>query len=102
MPPEDSAKAYPQRKIMRKATLAILSVFLAVVAGLATTEARAQNFPSRPIELVVPLAPGSTTDVAARLFAQRVGQTLGAQIVIENKPGAGSMLGSTAVAKAAP
>lgn len=48
----------------------------------------------------MPLAPGSTTDVVARVLAQRVSQTIGAQIVIENKPGAGSMLGSAAVAKA--
>ncbi len=87
---------------MRKAILPILSGLLAGFAGLAPIAAQAQGFPSRPIELIVPLAPGSTTDVAARLFAQRVSQTLGAQIVVENKPGAGSMLGSAAVAKAAP
>jgi tripartite-type tricarboxylate transporter receptor subunit TctC len=68
----------------------------------AVRPATAQTYPSRPIELVVPLAPGSTTDVLARLLAQRVSQTLGAQVVIDNKPGAGSMLGSAAVAKAAP
>ena len=74
---------------------------LATVAALAATHpAAAQTFPSRPIELVVPLAPGSTTDVLARLLAQRVSQTLGGQIVVENKPGAGSMLGSAVVAKA--
>src|SRR5262245_47475945 len=90
---------------MRKVRLSKFPLALCVVALLtcaASGEAKAQTFPSRPIELVVPLAPGSTTDVAARLFAQRVSQTLGAQIVIDNKPGAGSMLGSAAVAKAAP
>jgi tripartite-type tricarboxylate transporter receptor subunit TctC len=61
-----------------------------------------QKFPSRPITYVVPLAAGSTTDVAARLIAQRVSQTLGVNIVIENKPGASTMLGSGAVAKAEP
>ena len=81
---------------------AILCSILAGLSGLAPMAARAQSYPSRPIELVVPLAPGSTTDVAARLLAQRVSQTLGAQVVVENKPGAGSMLGSAAVAKAAP
>jgi tripartite-type tricarboxylate transporter receptor subunit TctC len=83
---------------MRKAPLLILAGLI----WLAPVAAQAQGFPSRPIELVVPLAPGSTTDVAARLLAQRVSQTLGAQIVVENKPGAGSMLGSAAVAKAPP
>jgi tripartite-type tricarboxylate transporter receptor subunit TctC len=74
-----------------------------LLAGLMTAApAAAQTFPSRTIELVVPLAPGSTTDVLARLLAQRASQTLGAQIVVENKPGAGSMLGTAAVAKAPP
>jgi tripartite-type tricarboxylate transporter receptor subunit TctC len=78
-----------------------------VLAGLAACAvlfgaAQAQKFPNRTITFVVPLAPGSTTDVAARLIAQRVGQTLGATIIIENKPGASTMLGSATVAKAAP
>jgi tripartite-type tricarboxylate transporter receptor subunit TctC len=69
---------------------------------LGAPAAHAQNFPTRPIELVVPLAPGSTTDVAARLLAQHAGETLGAQIVVVNKSGAGITLGTMAVAKAAP
>jgi tripartite-type tricarboxylate transporter receptor subunit TctC len=88
---------------MRRGFLSRLPLLLLTFAAAAVPlEVSAQAFPSRPIELVVPLAPGSTTDVAARLFAQRVAQTLGTQIVIDNKPGAGSMLGSAAVAKAAP
>ncbi len=72
--------------------------FLALpLAGL-----HAQSYPTHTITLVVPLAPGSTTDVAARLIAKRVSQTLGAQIVIENKPGAGITLGSGSVAKSPP
>jgi tripartite-type tricarboxylate transporter receptor subunit TctC len=62
-------------------------------------DAAAQKFPSRPITYVVPLAAGSTTDVAARLIAQRVSQSTGASIVVENKPGASTMIGSAAVAK---
>jgi len=78
---------------------------LACVVGLATLAASSafgQNFPSRPIELVVPLAPGSTTDTAARLLAQYAGETLGTQIVVTNKTGAGILLGTSAVAKAPP
>lgn len=67
---------------------------------LAAPAALAQNFPNRPIELVVPLAPGSTTDVAARLLAQHAGETLGTQIIVVNKSGAGITLGTMAVAKA--
>jgi tripartite-type tricarboxylate transporter receptor subunit TctC len=69
---------------------------------LAAPAALAQNFPNRPIELVVPLAPGSTTDVAARLLAQHAGETLGTQIIVVNKSGAGITLGTMAVAKAPP
>jgi len=74
-----------------------------VVVGIAAAgPALAQSYPNHPIELVVPLAPGSTTDVAARLLAERVSKTIGAQVIIENKPGAGIMVGSASVAKAPP
>jgi tripartite-type tricarboxylate transporter receptor subunit TctC len=72
------------------------------VAALVTPARAQQGFPSRPITYVVPLAAGSTTDVAARLIAQKVTATTGAQIIVENKPGASTMLGSQAVAKAEP
>jgi tripartite-type tricarboxylate transporter receptor subunit TctC len=69
---------------------------------MAVTPVLAQDFPSRPITFVVPLAAGSTTDVAARLIAQKVTANTGAQIIVENKPGASTMLGSQTVAKAEP
>jgi tripartite-type tricarboxylate transporter receptor subunit TctC len=75
---------------------ALLALACACVA------ASAQTFPNRPITYVVPLAAGSTTDVAARLIAQKVSQNTGAQIVVENKPGASTMLGSQQVARAEP
>jgi tripartite-type tricarboxylate transporter receptor subunit TctC len=62
----------------------------------------AQTYPSRPIQFLVPLAPGSTTDTTARLLTQHVAQAMGAQFVIENKPGASTMLASATVAKAQP
>src|SRR4051794_33482264 len=81
---------------MRKSLYAYITLLLSLVAPAAL----AQNFPSRPIELVVPLAPGSTTDIAARLLAQRASETLGTRIVVVNKSGAGILLGTMAVAKA--
>ena len=84
---------------MHKALSACIAVCCSI---LAAPNALAQNFPSRPIELVVPLAPGSTTDVAARLLAQHAGETLGTQIIVVNKSGAGITLGTMAVAKAPP
>jgi tripartite-type tricarboxylate transporter receptor subunit TctC len=84
-----------------KHTLALL---FGTIAWFAASQAPAQapKFPTRPITYIVPLAAGSTTDVAARLIAQRVSQSLGVNIVVENKPGASTMIGSSAVAKAEP
>src|SRR5688572_1384611 len=86
---------------MTLAKLARVALF-SCLAWCVSGEARAQKFPSRAITYVVPLAAGSTTDVAARLIAQRVSQSLGVNIVVENKPGASTMIGSSAVAKAEP
>ena len=62
----------------------------------------AQNYPSRPIRMIVPFSPGGATDVPARIVAQRLSEALGQQVVIDNRPGAGSMLGAEVVAKANP
>jgi len=66
------------------------------------TPALAQDYPSRPIRLVVPYAPGGGADAVARIVAKRVSESLGQPIVIENRGGAGSILGTDMVAKAAP
>jgi tripartite-type tricarboxylate transporter receptor subunit TctC len=83
----------------------IVSVLASLSAGIILAhpaQTQAQRYPSRTIAFVVPLAAGSTTDVAARLIAQRASLTLGTTIIIENKPGASTMLGSSTVAKAPP
>jgi tripartite-type tricarboxylate transporter receptor subunit TctC len=77
-------------------------ILSALALALLAAPAAAQKFPSRTIAYLVPLAAGSTTDVAARLIAQRVSQSIGAQVVIENRPGGSTMIASAAVAKAAP
>ena len=73
------------------------------VAGLASPHVWAQSgFPSKPIKIVVPFPAGGTTDIVARLIAQRMSETMGQPVTVENKGGAGGAIGADAVAKAAP
>jgi len=71
-------------------------------ALLATTGALAQDYPSRPVTLIVPYAAGGGNDVMARIVAEKMSRSLGQQIVIENKGGAGGSIATRQVAKAAP
>ena len=64
--------------------------------------AQAQSWPTRAVTLVVPFAPGGGTDVLGRIVAKRLSETLGQQVIVENVGGAGGMVGSARVAKAAP
>jgi len=64
--------------------------------------ARAQAWPAKPIKLVVPYAPGGTTDVVARVSGEYLARQLGQNIVVENRPGKGATIGTSQVAKAAP
>lgn len=70
--------------------------------GLLTAAVQAQSFPDRSIRLVVPFSPGGSTDVVGRLVAAKVAQLLGQPVVVENRAGAGGMIGSEFVAKSEP
>ena len=74
------------------------------LAALALTPAlaMAQAFPSKPIRLIVPFAPGGTTDIVARIVAEHASRRLGQQMVVENRPGAGGNTGTELVKRAAP
>ena len=67
-----------------------------------TLGAMAQTFPSKPIRMIVPFPAGGTTDIVARILAQRMSETMGQPVVVENKAGAGGAIGADIVAKAAP
>src|SRR3954470_4263750 len=81
------------------------AIRLCAVLGIALAisgDASAQNWPNRPIRMVVPYTPGGYTDLMARLVGQKVAEALRATIVFENKPGANAIIGTDVVAKAAP
>jgi tripartite-type tricarboxylate transporter receptor subunit TctC len=67
-----------------------------------TAPTHAANFPDKPLKLIVPFAPGGSTDMVARLLAERMGPFLGKTVIVENRGGAGGTLGADAVAKAPP
>ena len=78
------------------------SLFLGSILALSVSAALSQSYPSKPVKLIVPFAPGGFTDVVARIVGQKLSASMGQQFVIENKAGAGSIIGTDLVAKAAP
>src|SRR5262245_10520031 len=82
---------------MRSSILAVVAALLLGAGG-----ALAQDYPSRPVKIVVPFAAGGPADVYARFLAQRLGDAMGQPFVVEDRPGAGSIIGTDAVAKSAP
>jgi len=85
-------------KFMKRAVGALLTSMLVVAAG----GAAAQAYPAKPIRLIVPFPPGGATDILGRMVGQRLGENLGQQIVVENRPGANGTLGLELAARAAP
>ncbi len=77
-------------------------LLLSAAVAVAPRSGRAQSFPARPLTLIVPFAPGASSDGVARLAAAALGRALGQPVVVENRPGAGGTLGLSQVARAAP
>jgi len=77
-------------------------IFAVAFAALGNVSAMAQNWPTRPLTMVVPFSAGGSPDVFARILTPRLSELLGQQVIIENVAGAGGMTGASRVAKAAP
>lgn len=87
---------------MKRRLLISASLGAATLAALPYRHALAQNFPSKPIRIIVPFTPGSATDTMARPIAERLSAALGQPVTIENRAGAGGTIGMNVVAKAPP
>jgi tripartite-type tricarboxylate transporter receptor subunit TctC len=84
-------------KILLKALLGAVALNLGLAVAV-----EAQTWPAKPVRIIVPYAPGGSADTLGRIAAERLSESLGQQFVVENRPGAGGVLGSSLVARAAP
>jgi len=80
----------------------VVAGLLCALAVFCSPQAQAQNYPTKPIRIIVPYAPGGFADVAARIVAQKLQERLGQQVIVENRSGGNGFIGTTAGAKAAP
>ena len=79
----------------------LVTVTLAIATVL-TAASHAQDYPTKPVRIIVAYTPGGGTDLAGRVLAKKLTETWGQQVVVENRPGAGGNIGTDAMAKAAP
>jgi tripartite-type tricarboxylate transporter receptor subunit TctC len=86
----------------RKIKLNKRALAVGILAGLTFTAAQAQNYPNKPIRLIIPFAPGGTTDIVGRIVADKLGKELGQQVIVENRAGGGGSIGASAIAKSEP
>jgi tripartite-type tricarboxylate transporter receptor subunit TctC len=87
---------------MRIVRLCVVLFAAAIGLSRSVVLALAQDYPTRPVTIVVPFAPGGSVDFIGRLVGQKLGERLGRPVIVENRPGAGSATGTLAVTKAAP
>lgn len=80
----------------------VLCLATSIVMTAAAATAAAQSYPSRSVRMIVPFAPGGSTDIMGRLIGQRLGEALGQQIVVDNRSGAGTLIGTEIAAKSPP
>ena len=87
---------------MMKTTMARMLFGVFIALACAALPVQAQDYPNKPVRVIVPFAAGGSADVFGRFIAQRLQEALGQNFIIDNRPGAGSVVGTDAVAKAAP
>ncbi|HEV7393490.1 MAG TPA: tripartite tricarboxylate transporter substrate binding protein, partial [Burkholderiales bacterium] len=87
-------------RIPRESAAALM--ITAAIAALVAQTVPAQTYPTRPIRMVVPFPPGAASDFLARVLGQKMGETWGQQVVVDNRPGAGGLIGGSVVAKSNP
>ena len=80
----------------------MLALLALIVACWCAPAARADDYPVKPVTIIVPYTPGGSTEILARMVGQKLEERLGKSVIIENKPGAGTVIGSSLVAKSAP
>jgi tripartite-type tricarboxylate transporter receptor subunit TctC len=88
--------------MMRAMLAALRAAMLIAIAVFASAPARADDYPSRPVLLIVPYPPGASTDITARIMAEQMSEILGQPFVVENRPGADGVVGTAFVAHANP
>src|SRR5262245_61963260 len=102
-----SANPFPLRWIMRAAMreqtmIAYFRAAAALALCLVASVAVAQTYPSKPVTIIVPAAPGGVTDALGRLLAKQFSDSWGQQVIVENKPGANNQIAAEHVAKSSP
>jgi tripartite-type tricarboxylate transporter receptor subunit TctC len=100
-----SPPAFGDRLIKESLTVQFRLYFLALAlgcAGLAVQPGAAQDYPTRPVTIIVAQPPGGGTDIIARIIANQLSQQLGQTFIVDNRPGAGTVVGTVAAARAAP
>ena len=87
---------------MRPQQLSAFIVAALLLVGASGDHAQAQTYPTHPITLIIPFAPGGSTSIVGRAIADKMSETLGEKIIVDNRPGAGGTVGTRAVANSAP
>ena len=85
-----------------RCTALLAAATLSAFSSTAQAQTQASDYPNKPVRVIVPFAPGGSADVFGRFLAQKLQDALGQTFIVDNRPGAGSVIGTDAVAKSAP